>query len=156
MTTTFTAAPSCATPTDPLIVVADDTFSSRGGSPKCEDQVWEDYPEGCWPSAREANSRKTAATEGQTLTDRVEMLPYFSPGTECPAGWTTAGAVAKPTATADDAGRTTEPALVPVGSGLYAGQNYSMVSKGDGYWHEDQVLAHALEPGETLALCCPR
>lgn len=154
MTTTFTAPPSCATPAQPLVVIADDTFT-WGDSPDCPDEDRERYTEGCWPSAREANSLEKAATdEGKSLNQRPDdLLAYFSPGLECPDGWTTAGTIARPVATAADAGRTTEPLNA---GGVYTGRNYSMVHERENYWAPDQALAYALEPGETLAMCCPR
>lgn len=145
MTTTFSVAPSCATPAQPFVLIGDDTFS-RGGSPDCWDEGQERYTEGCWPSAREANSLEKAVTEGKSLTQRPDdLLAYFSPGPECPGGWTTAGTIAKPTAS--------EPLDA---SGVYTGHNYSMANEREQYLRPDQVLALSLEPGETLAMCCPR
>jgi hypothetical protein len=73
------------------------------------------------------------------------VLPFYSPGLICPAGWTTAGAAAK-----------LGPSSSSV-SGAFTPTNNAIPTGIDGFFEPMlDVFVAALDPGETAVVCCPR
>lgn len=184
LTTPFTAAPACATAS------AEQQHHLVGqlpwgelADPRCPEDSGPWHADGCFPSA----ARVASLHAGLTLTEVVVTSPapdgdtpstvthqlvprlaeYFSPGVQCPAGWTTAGTLAYPAVatpaptTGDGTARPsiTAPPHSPDGVGVFtAAANYTERPEWDQVWSLKlgEVLARALEPSETLAFCCPK
>ena len=140
LTTTYTAPASCATETRHIFYGNASSPAMIYAQPTCG---WPPYDD-CYPSGKKYDN----------LQDIVYSAPsrnyiwYFSPGIACPSGWTTAGTLllagTTTTDTHDRHGVFTEdphhyhPTEVPI-AGFPLGRQ----------WHE------ILDPGETLAYCCP-
>lgn len=138
LTTTFTAARSCAS--NPAnTVVLDEAFdipqvlrTTCGAA---------SFDEACLPSAGAFNSAASRAWEGE---EGHMALGYHSPGFICPSGWTTAGVASLE------------------GDGVSATGDFSKDFRSFG----DSVVAAGLVPAqlflnalgdeETLVWCCPR
>lgn len=133
LTTTFSASPSCAS-AKPQYGVVDDWLDD--GQLNFLRTTCGPYTRtaGCAPSASKLNQIDTEALETPKLQG---LVPYFSPGLSCPAGWTSA-VVASSASHAVSA------------TGL--SDDYESIS---GLFLTD-ILLGALEEDETLVWCCPR
>ncbi|TPX16064.1 uncharacterized protein E0L32_004059 [Thyridium curvatum] len=149
VTETFTAAPSCATKTDG-VMIASKLASSN------ETVLVANYPGtcgkfiqvgDCMPLGSKRDEHFKSKDPLQYDTENYLRLWVYSPGLFCPSGWTTAGAV---TRQAD--GSIASP------TGFFAPEpsvNLSVALLTNGMIPPATVIATALEPGETAAACCP-
>jgi len=140
LTTTFTAAPSCATSLDYKWIASQrkgDSEAQIYGYPTCGAPKFE----GCIPNGKEWDSSlaKLSATphNGNVL--------YRSPGIHCPSGWTTAGSIVGGGASGRSA------------SGVFT-RFQSDDDPDEGVRHVSVIEAFVkpLGESETLAWCCPR
>ncbi|KAH8175339.1 hypothetical protein LIA77_03757 [Sarocladium implicatum] len=140
LTTTFTAAPSCATQD---IVVEDTMLPGLAWRSECE---FPSPASNCIPSASKYWDIYQSFRTGDIGV--VGFAPYFSPASICPSGWTTVGAagLSSGSATPSVSGVFTSP-LRPFATLLGDGEGAAF-----GYhaW-----FLESLEDGETVIWCCP-
>ncbi|GJN66411.1 hypothetical protein VFPFJ_01493 [Purpureocillium lilacinum] len=139
LTTTFTAAPSCATSLDYKWIASQrkgDSEAQIYGYPTCGAPKFE----GCIPNGKgwDSSLAKLSATphNGNVL--------YRSPGIHCPSGWTTAGSIVGGGASGRSA------------SGVFT-KFQSDDDPDEGVRHVSVIEAFVkpLGESETLAWCCP-
>lgn len=137
----ITVAPSCITGTDYLYVAHSESYTDYVvGRFKCDRPAVRD----CFPNRERypADKRVSGSAAGQGY------MPYYSPASECPSGWTTAGvyAEAKGSGSASSSGVFTQD--------LYPYQDNTMFDAAAlpilNAW------TSILDPQETVILCCPR
>ncbi|KAI1506267.1 hypothetical protein F5X99DRAFT_128994 [Biscogniauxia marginata] len=149
LTTTFTAAPSCATASNAVYFAnTNDAYAYRG-RPTCS---LVPYGNDCYPSGEELDS----LISDIYFTPTQGFAHYFSPGIACPSGWTTAGAVAHVTATPAAGSSDGDDAFSR--SGVFTEDPWGWYRE---YTADEAVLPKALvyldalDAAETLAYCCP-
>lgn len=141
LTTTYTAPASCATLTDLRVAPTDIPYIPYW----YETCTLQRPPFGdCFPSGSSIDDR----VRSEPPDRRHSWVAYHSPGSACPASWTTAGVVTK-----NDDGTTTGASGIftasefpgPEGTPLPTPQLVPYV----------HLVAEGLEAGETGVLCCP-
>ncbi|KAG8672627.1 hypothetical protein FPOAC2_06023 [Fusarium poae] len=130
LTTTYEPPASCTTATTDHIYYANASdFTSQYGPVSCgPEKMGECYPSG---SDHDKISSQNLKIGGHPTVD------YFSPGVICPKGWTTAGIFA------------------PDNEATKGGVFTKVSGTLDDRLGPEDVWGGILEPGETLALCCP-
>lgn len=147
LTTTFTAAPSCLTDTAKYGIFEtssfygdDQKFVVFKGGQKCG---LESLSSDCVPSADARNSLMSSALNAK---DRPQgLVTYYSPASICPKGWTTAG-VAESSSAGDKVKAT---GAFDRGDATTTPGSFQVMD-----WFK--VATEALDPQETMILCCPR
>lgn len=136
LTTTFTAPQTCATPDQ--VVLRSDDFSAKVPYYWSECAVGDErWRSTCYPSGTELAKLYTSNDHSG--------YPYYSPGLVCPESWVTVGVAAR-----DDEGRISS-------SGILRPFTTPRPSESRVYYNPvPNIFMQALDPGETLALCCPR
>ncbi|KAM0304512.1 hypothetical protein HYE67_001814 [Fusarium culmorum] len=128
LTTTYEPPASCTTATtDHLYYANASELSSQYGAVSCGAKMGDCYPSG---SAHDKITSRNLKIGGHPTVD------FFSPGVICPKGWTTAGVFARGDEATKD-GVFTKAVTVDYQLGV------------------EDIWGGVLEPGETLALCCP-
>ncbi len=138
LTTTFSAAASCATGTDHAAVAL---VSTPGPEPLLDFSLdCSVRPLGsCFPSGPGVDS---FASEVQTNPAAATRIQYFSPGLICPSNWATIGTVGRATGIGGYTSTGVFTAPTPAPTQLF---NPSL-----------NILYNAIDPGETAVACCPR
>jgi len=138
LTTTFTAPASCSTAYLTGVGLATDPAFFPWVA-QCE---WLP-PADCNPSGSAIQSIDSAAEGGSPTAGMI--LVYHSPGLVCPSGWVTAGVATK---------------LNPTSTSISGAFNQSDLIPTDtrfGFFEPElDVFLDALDPGETVVVCCPR
>ncbi|KAG6010135.1 hypothetical protein E4U21_000169 [Claviceps maximensis] len=140
LTTRFTPAASCATPTQPNVYIETQLADTRGlyGFPSCDAPTYD----GCLPSGKSLDDLNS------DLATRPHNgnLVYHSPGFKCPSGWKKAGRVV------GGDSQVTRP------RGVFTGITMSTVVANGNPVPLPKLQAYAgiLDPGETLVWCCPK
>lgn len=149
LTTTFTAAPSCATKTDAVSIgipfPPQDSLVPFGSPPgSCTKP-----PElgGCVPDGAKMDAHFKDKDPLQFVTTGPEIY-YHSPGVACPSGWTTQGAITKQ---AD--GKVVNPKGIFTPLPIFNASD--PMTRGNNVVPPATALVSALDPGETAAICCP-
>ncbi|GKT94408.1 hypothetical protein CT0861_11905 [Colletotrichum tofieldiae] len=151
LTAVFTAPSACATRSPDLYLAFRSAFSDRAqpiGPKKCEYNPLSD----CFPSGSALDAAYTSASSLGFAG--APSIAYFSPASVCPDSHTTAGvAVKNSNGEVSSAGVFKPPVMdVPMGSepegSPFAGRigNNPILN----------VLAEALDNGETAVICCPK
>ncbi|KAI5918984.1 hypothetical protein F4810DRAFT_530600 [Camillea tinctor] len=145
LTTTFSAAPSCATAANVLYYVNASNTAEFYGRPSCSPGPWADA---CYPSGAALDALESAYWAAPTRA----FAHYYSPGVACPAGWTTAG-VGSHVASAPGA---------LTGDGVFTRDPWSLLRQYrdsnatiDAFLPLVDVYLDVLDPAETLVFCCP-
>ena len=141
LTTTFTAAPSCATKD---VVVEASRVPGLAWRSEC------DFPSpasDCMPSASRYWDIYQSYTSGEL--GGPGFAAYYSPASVCPSGWTTVGAAGLSSGSAS-----------PSVSGVFTSPLRPFVTLADdgegvGFGYHAWYL-ESLEDGETVIWCCPR
>lgn len=132
LTTTFTPAPNCT---------GSDRYRIGRETNGSVSPVWmlqcssTDYS-GCIPPTSTATVWQNPGA----------IAGYHSPGVYCPSGWATVGV-----ASADKGG-----SIGYSGSAIPTTSLYSKLPNPYDYDYKGYLLAKALEPQETMVVCCPR
>jgi len=155
LTTTFTAAPSCATDTRHLVIAQAKFPDAFYFDPFCPNDAQASSAyifNGCLPSAAQWNDEYVRALK--TGADDY-IYPYYSPGVHCPAGWATVGMAARATGagTGDLSVSGIFTGLAPTPTISSSQGPEAMLTAFNPF---PNVLRNALEPGETAVVCCPR
>ncbi|CAG2003244.1 unnamed protein product [Fusarium graminearum] len=128
LTTTYEPPASCTTATtDHLYYANASELSDLYGAVSCGDKMGDCYPSG---SAHDEITSRNLKIGGHPT------VGFFSPGVICPKGWTTAGVFAQ----GDEATK----------DGVFTKDLTA-----DRQLGAEDIWGGVLEPGETLALCCP-
>ncbi|KAI1489821.1 hypothetical protein F5X96DRAFT_639189 [Biscogniauxia mediterranea] len=136
LTTTFTAAPSCATASNALYYANASAPTPQAlGRPTCS---WGPWGDACYPSGARLDSLIDASARGGGGSG---FAHYYSPGVACPAGWTTAGVAA---ASASAGVFTQDPWAA-----------FRVYGEVDAQLPLGEVYLGALDAAETLVFCCP-
>ncbi|KAJ6444930.1 pyruvate formate lyase activating enzyme [Purpureocillium lavendulum] len=140
LTTTFTAAPSCATSLDYKWIASQHQGDSEPqiyGYPTCGAPKFE----GCIPNGKEFDSRLAELS----ATPHNGNVMYRSPGIHCPSGWTTAGTIVGGGASGRSA------------SGVFTQFQSDDDGSDGGVRHVSMIEAFVkpLQESETMAWCCP-
>lgn len=132
LTTTYTPAPSC-TATDRIILgtLNEDNFPYQMYKVNCATAEYSD----CMPSPT------PTPTTSPNYDDWIGFGTYYSPGLYCPSGWVTVAQAARD----GDKPYTTSGAM-----------SIATVERIPYFPYIPTMLASALQPSETVALCCPR
>ncbi|KAL2019157.1 hypothetical protein VTK56DRAFT_10029 [Thermocarpiscus australiensis] len=136
VTTTFAAPASCITGTGNLEV---------GFSASPLDDLWQTD---CGPLAgsvgqcQPSGAAIEAFYSSNYLSASPGFLPYYSPGIVCPAGWTTAGVTSRNTDGSP-------------GSASGAFSFPAPTETEPSFLQQITALAQVIDPGETVAVCCP-
>ncbi|KAI1637436.1 hypothetical protein F4809DRAFT_661118 [Biscogniauxia mediterranea] len=141
LTTTFTAAPSCATADNALYYANASAPAQNLGRPTC---AWGPWGDACYPSGARLDSLLAASTLPGGFAH------YYSPGVACPAGWTTAGAAASAGAGASSGALNASGVFTQDPWGEF--REYGVV---DAQLPLGEVYLGALDAAETLVFCCP-
>jgi hypothetical protein len=140
LTTTFTAPASCST----AGFVTDIAYASDPSDWFVGADCTSTQPVDCTPPGPVITSLAAAWAAGNPAAD--QLVPYYSPGLVCPAGWTTAGAATKvnPTSTTI--------------SGAAFNVNVSAIDTGGPFFFDPwtDAFLSLLDPSETAVACCPR
>lgn len=131
LTTAFAQPTSCVDNRNTWIAVSRSGSPHLIGVPTCDGPTRSD----CYPSGTKLESAYSATTERQ-------LLAYYSPGLECPSGWTTAGTTAA-------GGKAT---------GIFTTNMFPRNGKDSDYPQDAPLAAEygfMLDPSETLVWCCP-
>ncbi|KAJ0414179.1 hypothetical protein BJY00DRAFT_319074 [Aspergillus carlsbadensis] len=159
LTTTFTQPPKCTAAVD-LIGSVDPTDGSiyPQYNAACTYNSTGTYNDECWPDTTPTTTLTPPAFTGITDEDFDDYLssrrqyetPYgafYSPGLYCPSGWETVGMAARDTSSA------------LTSSGVLADSSYDDHSNCPDQIYDcadrESLMKHALQPGQTMALCCP-
>ncbi|KAL3490279.1 hypothetical protein BJX62DRAFT_238258 [Aspergillus germanicus] len=159
LTTTFTQPPKCTSTID-LIGSVDPTDGSIYAqyNAACTYDSPDPYYEGCWPATTPTATLTAPAFTGITEEDFEGYLEsqiqyetpygaYFSPGLYCPSGWETIGMAARDASSA------------LTSSGGLTEYSYDDDMKCPDFIYDcadrGSLMKHALQPGQTMALCCP-
>ncbi|CVK94564.1 uncharacterized protein FMAN_03613 [Fusarium mangiferae] len=142
LTTTHTAPASCATEPNHLYFAAEtDKPEYLWAYPTCTMQLYGK----CIPSGDQYDHLITA-TYAKTFD--IGFYHYYSPGLYCPSNWTTVGKYVKGTGSAAQiSGALTKTESEPVPQRWELGRPFH--ADPSSVWNE------ALDPSETLAVCCP-
>lgn len=133
-TTTFTQAPSCTESSRYLIGLEKSNTIESWWRVQCSTSGYS----GCLPPT---TTPTTTAEENFAAT-----VGYHSPGLHCPAGWATFGL----------ASRDKEGSINYSGSAIPTTTMKEKSSNPFDYDFKAYLLARALDPGETMVVCCPR
>ncbi|GKU07745.1 hypothetical protein FLAG1_10639 [Fusarium langsethiae] len=130
LTTTYEPPASCtAATTDHIYYANASDFNTQYGPVSCGPEKMSD----CYPSGSDYDK-----INSQNLKNGGHpAIDYFSPGVVCPKGWTTAGVFAQ-----GDEG--TKGGIFTQGPSIP-----------DDQLGPEDIWGGILEPGETVALCCP-
>lgn len=143
LTTTFTAASSCMT-NDPIMALAERVYPYHhiaAESCPAYSVQGDCVPSGSVLDAISTNTRRTLYSQGLAM-------PYFSPGLHCPDGYTTAGVAEKRAG-----GETSVTGLFSV----TAFEVYDVHPSPTPFMLPPvNVVASALDEGETAVICCKR
>lgn len=131
LTTAFAQPTSCLDSRSTWIGASFRGSTKLIGAPTCGGPTRSD----CYPSGAKRESAYSATTDRS-------LLPYYSPGLECPSGWTTAGTTA---AGGQAAGIFTTNMFPRNGQDSDFPQSAPYPAK----------FAFMLDPSETLVWCCP-
>lgn len=143
LTTTFTAPPSCDTASNLAFAHASiDTFALAGYESCAPFSVQGD----CVPSGSEIDA--ISKTRGRLLDDFGWAMPYYSPGYHCPSGYTTAGVVEM---SADG-----KSSVTGIFSLTRFQSSHNTVLTKPYSLPGVNMVASALEEGETAVICCKR
>ena len=145
LTTTFTAAASCATATEYLAVAgAEDYVTQQAGRFECS---FPSQGTKCYPSGEVFNDiySKGSKSLGQGY------IPYFSPASLCPSGWTTVGVLAS--AGASNSASTSATGIFTQDLWPYDNDGVRIAAAA---LPAANIFANVLDPAETLVWCCPR
>ena len=139
LTTTFTAAPSCATESKFLQIAPSESPDGFAYSIGCD--ITKSTFGQCYPSGATVDSHRARLTTDVAYNE----IGYYSPGVICPSGWNTVGVATK----AKDGALSTSGAFSPA---------HPLPSRVEGIFFDPplNVLMGAIDPGETAVLCCPR
>ena len=141
LTETFTAAPSCATLANNVVIAASSATDAFLFHAQCAPVTYGD----CYPSGPSVDAAISAADTSQPSAGWT--MDYFSPGLMCPSGWTTAGL-----ATKSKGGDITSS-----GPAFTLPTTESVSSRMRIYDNPlPNVLLGAMKEEETAVLCCPR
>ncbi|KAK5651164.1 hypothetical protein OQA88_13211 [Cercophora sp. LCS_1] len=138
LTTTFTAAASCATATNNILLFTDK--DKNFFAPNCDVQT--STLGDCFPSGRRIDAHWVhPAALSAVIGGQID---YFSPGIACPSAWTTAGVAVKNTA-----------GLLVTSSGVFTSASASLYNGAFVDQYKPNILMEAIAPGETAVLYCP-
>lgn len=139
LTTTFTAAQSCATESNFLQLAPSGSPDGFAYSIGCD--ITKATLGQCYPSGATVDSHRAKLTTNVAFTE----IGYYSPGVICPAGWKTVGVAAK----AQDGLLSTSGAFSP---------SHPVPSRIEEPFFNPplNILMGVINPGETAVLCCPR
>ncbi|KAF4773608.1 hypothetical protein HER10_EVM0002386 [Colletotrichum scovillei] len=145
LTTIWTAPASCATSTPTPALARKFDPGVAYWQQTCE--VDRDPYDDCIPSGDAMNSEYHAR---QTSTER--FLFHFSPGSQCPSGWVTAGyGIRDETSSHSLSGVFDDPTLT-----FDAGTRTSVASEINSTFElRADLFMSAMEPSETVIACCP-
>lgn len=132
---TYSLAASC---TESSFQIATTTYENPVWANQCSDTAWN----------AECGITPTDSALAKAMTSNWYVIPYYSPGPSCPAGWKTVGAIARPYQ-----GPVTSSGLLKADD-YY---DYADVEAGLPYAYRlRDVFGALLDPEETVIACCPR
>lgn len=145
LTTTFTAPASCATrPAQTILAYSVESMNLPNDlymALSCDEFSYD----GCLPSG----SARDDYLNRSVLTPGIGKLLYHSPGLACPSDWATVGLASR-----DAEGTLTSSGAafaLPEATGEAVGSLAQLL----GYNPDNNQILGALDPEETLVMCCP-